>query len=74
MWPTDVAGHWHATGWTPASGVQTNQPFMCMVGIREYHTHQSHVGDSWENYKNQAGFDLPGIVVKVTEVFQKSNV
>jgi len=31
-------------------------------------------GDSWENYKAQSGFDLGGIISKVTEVFQKSDV
>jgi hypothetical protein len=74
LWPTDNASHWHGSGWSPAPGINTDKPFMCMVGIREYHTHQSHVDDSWDNYKNQPGFDLPGIVVRVTEVFQKSNV
>lgn len=74
MWPTDGLGHWHHTGWISAGGISTSQPFMCMAGIREYHTHQSHVNDSWENYKSVSGFDLGGIVMKVTEVFQKSDV
>src|SRR5438445_704486 len=54
FWPTDNQSHWHQ------SGSSTNKPFMCMAGIREYHTHQSHITDLWENYKNQIGFDLPG--------------
>jgi len=74
LWPTDNQSHWHPSGWTSAAGISTPQPFMCMAGIREYHTHNSHVSDSWENYKNQSAFDLPGIVIQVTEVFQKSNV
>jgi hypothetical protein len=74
MWPTNAFSHWHQSGWQPANGVSTGQPFMCMAGIREYHTHQSHIGDSWENYKKQSGFDLGGIVSRVTEVFQKSDV
>ena len=74
MWPTNALSHWHQTGWQAVNGASTSQPFMCMAGIREYHTHSSHVGDSWENYKQQVGFDLGGIVSRVTEVFQKSDV
>jgi Predicted metal binding domain len=75
MWPKSPTSYWHATGWQPAgSPTPTAEPFMCMAGIREYHTHTSHVTDSWENYKNQSDFDLGGIVSKVTEVFQKSDV
>lgn len=73
-WPKDNASHWHPSGWTSAGGISTPRPFMCMVGIREYHTHSSHIRDRWENYKELQGYDLPGIVVQVTEVFQKSNV
>lgn len=25
----------------------TNQPFLCLAGVREYHTHPQHTGDSW---------------------------
>lgn len=74
LWPTDSLSHWHQTGWISAGGISTTKPFMCMAGIREYHTHNSHVSDLWESYKSQPGFDLAGIVIQVTEVFQKSNV
>lgn len=26
---------------------ETKQPFLCLAGIREYHTHPQHTGDSW---------------------------
>jgi hypothetical protein len=26
---------------------ETNNPFLCLAGIREYHTHPQHTGDSW---------------------------
>ncbi len=26
---------------------ETNQPFLCLAGIREYHTHPQHTGDNW---------------------------
>jgi Predicted metal binding domain len=74
LWPTDSASHWHHNGWTSAAGIATPQPFMCMAGIREYHTHSSHVGDLWENYRSSPDYDLPGILVQVAEAFQKSNV
>lgn len=74
LWPTGCQSHWHQKGWTSEGGIETNRPFMCMVGIREYHTHRSHVGDRWDNYKNLAEYDIVGIVIQVTEVFQKSNV
>jgi len=74
LWPTDNASHWHHSGWISAANIATQQPFMCMRGIREYHTHFSHVNDRWEDYKNLPGYDLPGIVVQVTEAFQKSSV
>jgi len=31
----------------------TGRPFVCMAGTLEYHTHPSHVNDSWENFKNK---------------------
>jgi hypothetical protein len=40
----------------------TGQPFICMIGAREYHTHSSHTSDAWANYKTRSGFDLGGIL------------
>lgn len=40
----------------------TGKPFVCMAGIREYHTHSSHLNDLWDNYKIRAGYDLGGIL------------
>lgn len=50
----------------------TNRPFICMAGSREYHTHSSHVGDVWDNYKNQSGYDLGGIVTRIWNGWLKS--
>jgi hypothetical protein len=41
------------------------RPFVCMAGIREYHTHPSHVGELWPNHKGQDSFSLGGIVTKL---------
>jgi len=40
----------------------TGFPFICMAGSLEYHTHSSHTGDLWDNYKTRSGYDLGGIV------------
>jgi hypothetical protein len=40
----------------------TNRPFICMRGSREYHTHPGHVNDAWDNYRNQSGMTLLGIL------------
>lgn len=50
--------------WTP--GVPhsihpvTNQPFVCLQGVAEYHSHPSHASDSWDRYRNR--FRLPQTV------------
>ena len=73
LWPR-YQSYWHASGWTSAAGISTNIPFMCMAGILEYHTHSSHVGDSWANYKDNTDYSLAGIVLQVSQVYQKSDV
>ena len=50
----------------------TGRPFICHPGSREYHTHSSHTGDLWDNYKNKSGFDLGGILTKVWHAWRKS--
>lgn len=73
LWPRD-GSHWHPSGWTSAAGIATPQPFMCMKGIREYHTHQSHIGDAWDNYKQLDDFTLGNVISQVMDVFEKSDV
>jgi len=50
----------------------TNKPFVCMAGSREYHTHSSHISDSWENYKLRSGYDLGGILTRIWSGWLKS--
>lgn len=50
----------------------TKRPFVCMAGSREYHTHPSHIPDSWENYKMRSGYDLGGILTRVWNGWLKS--
>lgn len=51
---------------------KTGFPFICMAGSLEYHTHSSHLNDSWENYKNRSGYDLGGIVHQIWLAWLKS--
>ncbi len=43
--------------WTP--GVPhsihpvTRRPFVCLQGVAEYHTHPSHLADSWDRYRKR---------------------
>jgi hypothetical protein len=41
------------------------RPFVCMAGIREYHTHPSHVGELWSNYKGEDSFSIGAMVTKL---------
>ena len=77
QWPKNPLGksYWHPGGWVSGSGILVpSKPFMCMIGIREYHEHQQHVKDAWENYKNQSSYELGQLLIQVSEVFQKSDV
>jgi hypothetical protein len=51
---------------------QTKRPFVCMAGVREYHNHPSHVGDSWDNYKSRPGYDLGGVLTRVWRSWQEA--
>lgn len=43
----------------------TRKPFVCMKGFREYHTHSSHISDSWDAIKNDKRFSLGGILTQL---------
>jgi hypothetical protein len=44
----------------------THKPFLCLRGIREYHEHPQHSGDSWMLYRNE--MSLFAIVLSVWRV------
>jgi Predicted metal binding domain len=50
----------------------TGKPFICMVGFREYHTHPSHVPDSWENYRGVEGYRLLALLDQVARAWRKA--
>ena len=49
---------------------QTGRPFICMKGVREYHTHPSHTGDAWEAIKGSDNFTLGGILTQLWHVWR----
>ena len=49
------------------------KPFLCLPGIREYHTHRSHVGDSWDGYRLRGTYRLRDIVDRVHQKFESSS-
>ena len=51
----------------------TQRPFICMSGVREYHTHPSHVSVLWENLKGKSSYTLGGILTQLWHAWQKGN-
>lgn len=49
------------------------KPFLCLPGIREYHTHGSHLGDHWDNYRSRHGYSLGNILHRVWQKFEETN-
>jgi hypothetical protein len=50
----------------------TGRPFVCMVGTKEYHTHENHVGDSWDNYRRRDGMSLLYILSQIWEAWLRT--
>lgn len=66
--PTSPAGQFNA-GPHPSTG----RPFICMRGAREYHTHPSHIGDVWSNYKDLPEFTLSSVITQVWNAWLKAS-
>ena len=49
----------------------TGKPFICMKGVREYHTHPSHIADAWATVRNNDRFTLGGILTQIWRVWRK---
>ena len=65
-WPQGV---WSVGNSHPITG----KPFLCLRGIREYHTHSSHLDDHWSNYKPHESYQLRYIVDRVRQRFGDTN-
>ena len=65
---------WPKGGWVVhASHPFVARPFLCLPGIREYHTHTSHLGDSWEGFRLRGTYRLRDIIDRVQQRFEDSN-
>jgi hypothetical protein len=42
-----------------------------MRGSREYHTHESHISDIWDNYRGMPEFSLGGIITQLWNAWLK---
>lgn len=56
------------------SHLDTNQPFLCVAGIREYHTHPQHSGDSWLLHRQLGEGTMSTICDRVWRYMVKSVV
>lgn len=62
---------WPKGGWSAGDNhPTTHKPFLCLPGIREYHTHTSHLNDAWAGLMNRDSYSLVGIVERVRQRFQ----
>lgn len=50
---------------------QTGRPFICMRGVREFHSHSSHRNEVWDTYRNEDGNNIVGIVSQITRSLRK---
>ena len=65
---------WPKDGWDVHQiHTTTGKPFLCLPGLREYHTHQSHLGNKWENYRLLRTYRLRDIVDRVQQRFEDTN-
>ena len=47
------------------------RPFVCTPGSREYHTHESHLNESWDSYRTKDGFKPAAMMTQVWRAWQK---
>jgi hypothetical protein len=48
--------------------------FICMAGAREYHTHSSHLGETWASHRGKPGMDLVGILTQLDSAWEKARI
>ena len=44
---------------------KTGLPFVCKPGTFEYHTHDSHLNDHWENYRGKDAYTLGALLDQI---------
>jgi hypothetical protein len=45
-----------------------------MAGAREYHTHSSHLGETWASHRGKPGMDLVGILTQLDSAWEKARI
>lgn len=70
--PSSDAPDYPGTVFNRSAHEITGQPFVCMVGTREYHTHPSHRPDLWENYRHLPKHGLLGLLTQLWEAWLKT--
>lgn len=55
----------------PGPHPSTGRPFVCMRGTREFHTHPSHLNESWSQYRGMDGMELIGILLQIVDTWRK---
>jgi len=51
----------------------TGRIFICIRGTREYHTHESHVGEKWELLRGKPEYRLGELVTQIWNGWRKAN-
>lgn len=65
---------WPQQGWSAGDAHPvTGQPFLCLPGIREYHSHPSHTNDKWDNIRRRESYALRYIIHRVHQRFGDTN-
>lgn len=70
--PVDAAPPSVGNIFHPCPHPVTGRLFVCMRGVREYHTHESHLTEAWSNYRGTSGNDLIGIVTQIYRSWKKA--
>ncbi|MGO7179024.1 hypothetical protein ACC764_01330 [Rhizobium ruizarguesonis] len=48
------------------------RPFVCMRGTLEYHTHESHLNEAWDQYREIDGMDLVSIALQIGNTWRRT--
>jgi hypothetical protein len=65
---------WPQGGWAAGNPhPRTHKPFLCLPGIREFHTHTSHLREKWDNLQGRDTYSLLYILHRVQDRFGDSN-
>lgn len=65
---------WPKNGWAVGDVHPiTKKPFLCLPGIREYHDHSSHFGDSWAALRGRDTYAIVYLLHRVQQRFEDSD-